>query len=528
MFKKNSSSLNILKIPMSSESGVAKRVVKNTGILYAKMLITVFASLYSTNITLNALGISDYGIFNIVAGVISMLTFLNLAMTGATQRFLNYADGEKKFDKVSTIFNVSIFVHFLIAVIILLVLEVCGYFFFDGFLTIPAERLTTAKYVYQFMIISTVVTVMSVPYDAILNARENMLFIAILGIIEAFLKLAIALIIKYYDEDRLFLYGLLTAISTIILLIIHRIYCHKTYVECKVQLKKKFDKKIFREMINFASWNFLGSLSGLVGVYGQNILLNKFFGTKVNAAQGITNQVTGQLSALANTMIKALNPTITKSFGAGNMQLMAKAILSGSKFSLFLLYLFTIPVILEMPYLFKLWLGNVPEFAIVFCRLYLLRNLIEISYQPFNSSIAATGKIRNYQIVYFILNLLPLFIAYILFLKGYPPYYLYIAALVCSAICCLAAVLFTTVTGHLTLKKYFSAVVLPSTIIIAILFTCGFVVKQMLIESVLRLGLVTVLNTILLFVLVWFFGLNTVEKDTIKQFGGKFFKKAIA
>jgi Na+-driven multidrug efflux pump len=192
-------------------SAVANRVVKNTGILYARMAITVFISLYATRLILNALGTTDFGIFNVVAGAIAMLTFLNSAMAGATQRFISYAEGAGDTEKVKTIFNVSIVLHLGIALLVGLVLEVGGYFLFDGLLKIPMDRLATAQLIYQFMIVSTVLTIISVPYDAIINAHENMLIFAILGVVEALFKLSIALYITYNGSDKLVMYGLLTA-----------------------------------------------------------------------------------------------------------------------------------------------------------------------------------------------------------------------------------------------------------------------------------------------------------------------------
>jgi len=314
----------------------AKRVAKNTGILYVRMAITVFLSLYITRLVLAALGAENFGIFNLVGGAIAMLSFLNGAMSSASQRFMSYAQGEGDHKKQKYIFNVSTLLHFFIAIAVVILLELAGYFFFNGLLKIDPDRMYAAKIIYQFLIVSTFFTVISVPYDAVINAHENMLFVAITGIIESILKLGIAFYITYTNFDKLISYGLLMASLAILMLIIKQIYCHIKYEEVTINIRKYRDKDIFKEMTGFAGWSFLGSSSSLIANYGQGIVLNIFFGTFVNAAQGISIQVSGQLSAFATTMMKALNPVLAKSEGAGNRKLMIKASMIGSKVSFFM------------------------------------------------------------------------------------------------------------------------------------------------------------------------------------------------
>lgn len=233
---------------MQETKNAANRVAKNTGILYARMAITVFISLYVTRLVVAALGTKDFGIFNIVGGAIAMLTFLNVAMASASQRFMSYVHGEGNQIKQKRIFNVSVILHFLIGIAVVLLLEIAGYFFFNGILKIDSERVYAAKLIYQFLIVSTFFTIISVPYDAVINARENMLFVAVTGIIEALLKLAIAFYITFTNNDKLISYGLLMALLTILLLIIKRIYCHLKYEEVVINIRKYFDKALFKEI----------------------------------------------------------------------------------------------------------------------------------------------------------------------------------------------------------------------------------------------------------------------------------------
>ena len=217
---------------------VANRVIKNTGFLYAKMGITMFISLYTTRLILNALGAEDFGIFNIVAGVIAMLGFLNTSMASATQRFMSYSEGEGDSVKQMSIFNVSLTLHMAIALIVAIVLLISGYFFFNVVLNIPEERINSAHIIYYFMIASTVFTIMGVPYEAVLNAHENMLYFSIVGVIESFLKLAAAFVVVYTLSDKLIIYGALTAGITLVSTLIMRGYCHKNYQECVIQSYK--------------------------------------------------------------------------------------------------------------------------------------------------------------------------------------------------------------------------------------------------------------------------------------------------
>ena len=382
----------------------AHRVAKNTGILYARMAITVFISLYATRLVLAALGVADFGLFNLVGGVIAMLGFLNSSMAQATQRFMSFAQGQGDLEKVKRIFNMSIILHAGIAVLMVLVLEIVGYFFFTGILNIAPERLEVAKIIYHFMVASTFFTVLAVPYEAVITSHENMLFYAILGIIEALLKLGIALYITYSVLDHLVAYGFLMAALSVFLLLLRRIYCHRNYVECVLNFRKYYEKDLMKEISSFAGWSLLGSASSMIANYGQGIVINVFFGTLVNAAQSIAAQISGQLGAFSLTLSKALNPLIDKSEGAGNREMMLKATLGGTKISFFLLSFLYIPFLVKMPYILSLWLKNVPEFTVIFCRLLLIRNLIEQFYIPLTNALGAVGNIKKYQIVLIVLR----------------------------------------------------------------------------------------------------------------------------
>lgn len=505
----------------------ANRVAKNTAILYTKMAITVFISLYATRLVLAALGSKDFGLFSVVGGAIAMLGFLNASMASATQRFMSFAQGEGDMQKINKIFNMSILLHLRIVFVIFLVLEITGYFIFNSVLNIDPSRLYAAKWIYQFMIISTLFSVISVPYDALLNAHENMLFYAILGVIESLLKLTIAFSITYVTGDKLIYYGALTALLSITLLTINRIYCHKKYPESRISIKANYDKTLLKKMTGFAGWSFLGFSSSMIASYGQGIVLNIFFGTIINAAQGVANQISGQLGALATTMMKALNPVIAKSEGAKNRELMIKAAMMGSKISFFLLMFFYVPILLEMPYIFGLWLKNVPDFAVLFCQLLLIRNLIEQLFLPLYTSISAVGNIRKYQIFSSILWSLPLLISYILFKYGFPPYYLHISFIMYSILAAILNLYFSHLTFNLKISLFLKDVVLKCFLSFMITFGLSILPILSMQKGFNQLIVILIISTCSFFATVWIIGLSRDERVLFEQMLIRLIKRII-
>jgi O-antigen/teichoic acid export membrane protein len=451
---------------MSEPTGsTAHRVIKNTGFLYAKMGITMFISLYTTRLILNSLGASDFGIFNIVGGAIAMLGFLNAAMAGATQRFMSYSEGEGNKEKQKSIFNISVILHIIIALLMAVVLVIAGYFFFHGILNIAPERIYAAKVVYASLIISTVFTVMTVPYDAVLNAHENMLYYSIVGIIESLLKLAVALLVVAYVGDKLVLYGILMALIPLITITIMRIYCHRKYEECIIQPRRYYNKELIKEMTRFAGWSFLGSSSSMASQYGQGLVINYFFGTKINAAQGIANQISGQLGVFSAVLMKALNPIITKNEGASNNLALKEVVFTGSKSIFYLRLIIYVPFFILMDKIFGIWLTNVPAYAVHFGRLLLIRDLVEHPLSPFNTAINAVGKIKTIQILSSIIYLLPVIISTILFMNGFGPEYIYYVFIFSMSLNASISIYFFIKHCNSQLKEISKNVLLPMLIV---------------------------------------------------------------
>jgi Na+-driven multidrug efflux pump len=516
----------------------AKRVAKNTGILYIKMALTVFISLYSTRLILGALGVDDFGLYALVGGLIAMLGFLNSSMAAATQRFMSFAQGAGDIDNVKRIFNMSTLLHVGIAIIGVIVLEIAGYFFFNGLLNIAVNRLEVANWVYQFMVVSTFFTIIAVPYEAVITSHENMLFYAVVGVVESILKLAIALYITYgamnlpvglsistenlsiiYSTfDKLIIYGFLMAVLSVTMLIVRRVYCHRKYTECEFNFKKHYDKNLFKQISHFAGWSFLGSSSSLIANYGQGFVLNVFFGTAINAAQGVAAQVSGQLGAFSNTLLKALNPVIAKSEGAGNRTLMLNSAMMGSKVSFFLIMVFYIPLLIETPFILNFWLINVPDFAVIFCQLLLIRNLIEQLVIPLNSAIAAAGDIKYFQIHTSLLSFSPLIATYFLFTyTSYPPYGIYIVFIVYSILIAITILYYSRKDCDLSLAEFFSNVVARCTAAFILVFLFSLIPYYLMDVGYMRLISVTLLSSVSYLIIVFFIGFSNDERAWIRQ-----------
>ena len=495
----------------------ANRVVLNTGFLYAKMVIRFVIALYSTRLILQALGITDFGIFNLVGGVIAMLYFLNAAMATSTQRYMSYYLGAGELNQIKTVFRTSVVLHLIIGVIIVLALELLGLFIFDGFLNIPAQRVQAAKIVFQFMIVSTFFTINAVPYDAAINSRENMLYDAIVGTIESFIKLGIAIWLIYSDYDRLILYSLLIAALTISIRIVKSVYCRVHYEECRINLFGAIDLKLAKSMFSFAGWNLFGALCSVSRDQGLAIILNLFFGTIVNAAYGIANQVNGQLLDFSSTLSKAINPQIVKSEGKGDRSRMLRLTITTCKLSFFLLSIFAIPLIVEMPFVLNLWLKEVPDYAIIFCRLIIILSLISQLSRGLQIALQAVGKIKAYQIVVGTLIMLNLPLAFILLRLDFPAYSVFVGAIIIELFAGSLRMWFAHKLAGLEIIPFIKEVWINSFVSALLAFFFGSALAYFLEEGFQRAFLCGIVSSIVLILLARYLALNKQESVKLRE-----------
>lgn len=498
-------------------SSTATRIAQNTGFLYAKMGITMFVSLYTTRLVLNALGASDYGIFNTVGGAIALLGFFNAALASSTQRFMSYAEGAGNADRKKYIFNTSFVLHAFLGFILIAVLIVAGFVFFNGLLNIPEGRAHAAIIVYSSLIISTVFSVMTVPYEAVLNSHENMKYFAIVGIFESLLKLAVAFICVHVLIDKLIVYGILMAIIPIIVLIIMRIYCHHNYEECLIAPKQYYDKALVKEMTSFAGWGFMSSVAAVGTMQGMGILLNIFGGVVVNAAHGIANQLSGMFLAFSNTMLKALNPVLVKNCGAGHLEQMLKASETGNKLSFFCFSIFAIPFIVETPYVLSIWLKEVPQWAVLFCRLVFIRQMISQTYVTLETCVSATGQIKNMSIVLTLLWFFPIVFGIILYNLGAPIYTIYILLVLLALLRGASALYFSKRQCGLNVSSYLSATLIPMLSTTACVLLLVELFNHSMETSFVRCFLVFVLSFISFIIISYFLMFNKEEREQMKN-----------
>ncbi len=460
----------------------AKRIVKNTFYLYGKIAITSVCLILSTRYTLQALGIEDFGIYNLICSTVVMLSFLNESMTAATQRFMSYAEGEGRLDKSIKIFNSSYVVHigisFLVATIFLLIMPIV----FGDYLIIPQERIFAAKIIYLFAILSTCMNIMTVPYNAVLIAHENMLYYSIIGSLDGILKLLVAVGTIYIPCDKLISYAGMLLLIGLLNFIIVRIYCRR-YSECKTDFRNHVDIVTIKDMFSFAMWQLAYSASSILSIQGMSLILNSFFGTIMNAAQGIARQVCGQMMTLSGTMMSSLNPVIVKTAGAKDSKTMVRVVMTGSKLSFFLVVIIAVPVMFEMSFLLNIWLTEVPDYAMQFCRWEIIQQIIASFTVSLVTMIAGVGDIRNFQLFSAFTYILRLPLIYLVFYLGGIPVMGYYIATLGVILLCIGRIYYAHTKCNLPVLRYISKVILPCLLVSVLMISSAIIVTNNMEES---------------------------------------------
>ena len=484
-------------------------------------------SLISVPLIMHALGISDFGLYNLIAGVIGMLAFLNASMTVSTQRFLSVSIGEKNNQRSNIIYNNSLILHILMGLLCIVLFEICIPFLFNGFLNIEPGKLGTAKIVYQLLIVTTFFTVITVPYEAIMNAKENMLTFSILGIIEAVLKLLLALYLSCCPYDRLIFYGIGVAVISFINLCFNRSYVHLKYKEYKRDFRRYFDKKVFREVLNFMGWNTFGSVAVVGRNQGIAIILNRFYGTVLNAAYGVANQINGVLGYFSNTFNKSINPQLMQSEGMKDRERLIRYSFISSKFSVLVLGLFVWPLTIEMQYVLQIWLKTPPEYTTMLSITILFFSLVCQYSMGLMSAIQAIGNIRNYQITMSILILLNIPISYFSLKIGLPPYYTTIGFIIIEVISLIVRLFFARSLVGIKIMDYLKVIVVPTIIVMIISSGVACIPHYLMEEGFLRLIMVCLLYIILFILSSWFLALNDSEKSIFANLINRVFNKTV-
>lgn len=387
--------------------------------LYVRMLFTLAVGLYTSRVVLQVLGVSDFGLYNVVGGIVTIFTFLNGTLTSGTQRFLSYAIGEGNKDKLKKVFDTSVILHAIVSVAILILAETIGLYLLNYKMQIPAGRETAAFWVFQFSILATMLNIMQVPYKASLVAHERMDIFAYVGIYETVMKLAIVYVLLITGFDKLIMYAFLIMAVHATAILYNIIYCRRKFEECTYSFT--LDRKIFGEIARFSGWNIFGC--GAVSMQGQgvNILLNMFFGTVVNAARGIAFQVNNIVMQFVNNFQTAVNPQIVKLYAAGETKEMIKLVINNSKFAAYLLLFIAVPVSIELEYLLEIWLGDYPDYTPIFLRIILFQSLVQTMTRPVVMVVHAVGKMKMVNLTSGVALLLILPISYVLMKLGCEP-----------------------------------------------------------------------------------------------------------
>lgn len=496
---------------MSNSVQNNKRIAKNTLFLYIRMLFSMGVSLFTSRVILQTLGVENYGIYSVVGGIITMFAFINGGMVSATQRFLTFEIGKGNTVQLNKVFSTALQIHTLIAFTVVLFGETVGVWFLYKELVIPAERMTAAFWVYQCSIIACVVNIMSIPYNATIIAHEKMSAFAYISIFEVILKLLIVYMLYITPWDKLISYAVLILIVQLTIRSIYARYCNKHFAE--THYHHKIDKPLFKEMIGFAGWSFWGNLSTVLYTQGLNMLLNIFFGPIVNAARGIAIQVQGAIQQFVNNFQMALNPQITKNYATGQLTQMHNLMFRSARFSFFLLYILTLPILLETDCILTLWLKTVPDNAAVFTRWIIGVSLIYTIANPCIVANQASGKVKVYQAVVggILLTILP--ISYVVLKLGAPAYSVFIVHFCIESIAQLARMYMLRKLIHLPIRAYMRNIYLP-VIVVATVSCIPPVITQMYCSGGLA-GLIIVATTSIISVslTIAFLGLTKEERQ---------------
>jgi len=374
-----------------------KRIAKNTMFLYFRSILLLFVGLYTSREVLAQLGVSDFGIYNVVGGVIVLFSFIQNAMSSATSRFFTFDLGKGDFETLKKTFSLSVVIHVFTALLIFVLGETVGLWFLNTQLVIPEERMGAANFVYQFTIFTACVGILQVPYMVAINAHERMKVYAYFGIADAVFKLAVAISLGFAPVDKLKFYSVLLFAAYVVMAVFYRIYCHRSFPE--THFKWFWDKRMFGERLKFSGYEFLGCISSVLAIQGGSILINRFYGVLLNAANGISLQVIGAANQFTGNFFAAIAPQITKSLSKDEMDYFYSIVIRSSKFCFLLSFLVMAPLALQIDFVLGVWLKVVPDYAGIFCQLGIVNIILTVSFASVWHGIISTGKNKRFRII---------------------------------------------------------------------------------------------------------------------------------
>ena len=501
-----------------------KRIAKNTLILYVRMFLMMLVGLYTSRVNLAALGVDNFGVYNVVGGFVAMFSIISTSLSGAISRFITYELGRGGGDKLKTMFSTSVNIMAGLSLLIVIIAELLGPWFIDTQLDIPAGREIAAQWVFQFSILNFVVGLISVPYNAAIVAHERMSAFAYISIFEALGKLAVALLIPYSPIDKLIFYAGLLCTMSLIIRFIYGYYCKRHFAECTYTFT--FDKSIFKQMSGFAGWNFFNSTNYILNNQGVNMLMNIFFGVAVNAARGIAVSVDNIVNQFVGNFMTAINPQITKSYASGDLDRMHKLVCRGAKFSYYCMFLLVLPIILGAEQILDLWLVDVPKYTVLFVQLILLMSLCDCIGRTGYTACMATGRLKKYSLVIGSIGIFEFPLAWIAFSLGAQPQYAYYIYVIVKIAVLIARMYLMEEMVHLKVRMFVTNVILPILLTTLVAIVIPVMLNVVMEPSLVRLFVVTIVAVLCVAVSALFLGMTIAERDVIKRMVlGKFMKR---
>lgn len=445
---------------MAIQSGNTRRIAKNTMMLYVRMVFSMLVSLYTSRVVLNMLGIVDYGIYNVVGGFVALFSLISSSLSTASSRFLTFELGKGDMEQLKRVFSTSLLIHAILSVVVLVLSETVGVWFLNTRMTIPAERLYAANWVFQASVCTFILGLLSVSFNASIVSHEHMGTFAFIGVLKSLINLAIVLFVAHapWGFDKLIVYALLLLAVSISLQCVYFCYCRKRFEECR--LRFCLDKKTWKEMSSFAGWNFIGCTAGILKGQGVNMLFNLFIGPVMNAARGISDAVSTAVCSFAGNFMTALSPQIIKSYASGERAYMISLVERGSRFSFYLLLVLALPILFETEFVLTLWLKQYPAHTVNFVRLVLVLSLCDVLSDTLITLQTATGKIRNYQLAVGGTLMLNFPLSYICLKAGLPPESVLTVALLVSAMCLMLRLVFLKRLVSFSIRSYLRQVCL--------------------------------------------------------------------
>lgn len=498
------------------------KIAKNTIFLYIRMLVVVLVMLYTSRVVLRVLGISDFGLYNVIGGLLTMFSMFSIALSVGTQRFLTFAIGEGDELKLRQTFSTALTLHFSLSAIILFFAETFGLWVLNTYVNIPAGREDAAFWVYQFTIAAFVLNLIQIPFQSAIIAHEKMGIYAFMGVYDASMKLLIALLLTTVEYDKLKLYGALMFLVNFSSLLIYNFYSRRTFEECRFRFL--WNKDIVKEMAKYSGWSVIGGSLGFFTDQGLNLLLNIFSGTYVNAARAIANQMNSIIQNFVNNYQVAVNPQLIKRFARKEFESLYKLVVDNARIVAYLFLFFSVPLFIEIRFVLKIWLVEYPEYAPVFLRFVLVQTLVNAIHQPLAIAIQASGKIKLPSLFSLILILIfP--ISYFLLKAGFPPYSIYIVSIIMWTIVALSNLFFARAYAgipiSLILKKvYFN--IIPGTILI---FSVPYLVSTRMDVGLIRFLLVGTVSVIASLSVFYFWGLSSEMRKSVNMKIMKIFKR---